>query len=50
MRTFWPRPAFPESVLASAPDGLVTIRLVAKRMLAGGVYDVRLLRPAGTSP
>jgi DUF1680 family protein len=40
----------PESVLASAPNGTVTIRLVARRGLAGGIYDVRLLRPAGSSP
>ncbi|HUG10888.1 MAG TPA: glycoside hydrolase family 127 protein, partial [Opitutaceae bacterium] len=35
----------PAAVLASAPDGRVTIRLVAKRVLAGGIYDMRLLRP-----
>jgi DUF1680 family protein len=37
----------PDSVLASASDGRVTIKFVAKNLLAGGVYDVRLLRPDG---
>lgn len=37
--------AIPGPVLASATDGRVTIKLVAKKWLAGGVYDVRLLRP-----
>jgi DUF1680 family protein len=36
----------PDSVIASASDGL-TIKFVAKNWLAGGVYDVRLLRPDG---
>jgi DUF1680 family protein len=34
----------PAAVVASAPDGRVTIRFVAKKELAGGVFDVRLLR------
>ena len=34
----------PAAVLTSAPAGRVTIRLVARQGLAGGVYDVRLLR------
>jgi hypothetical protein len=34
----------PTGVLAAAPDGRVTIKLVAKTGLAGGVFDVRLLR------
>jgi DUF1680 family protein len=38
----------PSGVLASAPEGRVTIRFVARRVLAGGVYDVRLLRPAAS--
>ena len=37
----------PAAVVASAPDGRVTIRFVAKKVLAGGVFDVRLLRPTG---
>ena len=37
----------PAAVLASAPDGRVTIKFVAKVQLAGGVFDVRLLRPEG---
>jgi hypothetical protein len=28
----------------------VTIRFVARKWLAGGVYDVRLLRPDGAAP
>ena len=40
----------PAAVLASAPDGRVTIRFVARKWLAGGVYDVRLLRPNGAAP
>ncbi len=43
----------PASVIAAAPDGRVTIRFVAKKVLAGGVFDVRLLRSGGaasTSP
>ena len=34
----------PATVLASARDDHVTIRFVARKSLAGGVYDVRLLR------
>jgi DUF1680 family protein len=37
--------SIPESVLQAAPDGHVTIKFVATRWLAGGIYDVRLLRP-----
>ncbi len=36
--------SIPAEVLASAPDGKLTIKLVARKWLAGGVYDVRLLR------
>jgi hypothetical protein len=32
-------------VLAAAKDGRVTIKFVAKVWLAGGVFDVRLMRP-----
>ena len=39
--------AIPAAVLASAADGRVTIKFVAKVQLAGGVFDVRLLRPEG---
>ncbi len=39
------RYALPPQVLAEAKDGRVTIKFVAKNWLAGGVYDVRLLRP-----
>ncbi|HTL69615.1 MAG TPA: glycoside hydrolase family 127 protein [Lacunisphaera sp.] len=34
----------PASVLAAAPGGRVTIKFAAAQGLAGGVYDVRLLR------
>ena len=34
----------PATVLAAAPDGRVTIRFVAKKVMAGGVFDLRLLR------
>jgi hypothetical protein len=39
----------PASVLAASSDGRVTIRFVAKRVLAGGVFDVRLLRAEPTA-
>ena len=39
----------PAGVLAAAADGRVTIRFVAKKVLAGGVFDVRLLR-SNSSP
>lgn len=39
------RYAIPLSVLGGADDGRITIKFVAKQWLAGGVYDVRLLRP-----
>lgn len=35
----------PAEVLAAATDGRVIIRFVAKEWVAGGVYDVRLMRP-----
>ncbi len=40
----------PAAALASASDGRITIRFVAKKVLAGGLFDVRLLRtePAPT--
>jgi hypothetical protein len=40
----------PAAVLAAAPDGRVTIRFTADKGLAGGVYDVRLLRTTAPSP
>ncbi len=36
--------ALPAAALESAPDGRVTVRFVAKKVLAGGLFDVRLLR------
>ncbi|MBK9991036.1 MAG: glycoside hydrolase family 127 protein [Verrucomicrobia bacterium] len=42
--------AIPATVVASAPDGRVTIRFVAKKILAGGLFDVRLLRVEATAP
>ena len=38
------RYSLPESVLQATHDGRVTIKFVATGWLAGGVYDVRLLR------
>jgi uncharacterized protein len=40
----------PPAVLASARDGRVTIAFVATRGLAGGVYDVRLMKQASSPP
>jgi len=40
----------PPAVLAAAPGGRVTIKFVARKSLAGGVFDVRLLRPDGAAP
>lgn len=39
------RYAIPAAIPAAASDGRLTIRFVARRSLAGGVYDVRLLKP-----
>ncbi len=39
------RYALPEKVIADAPEGRITIKFVAKRGVAGGVYDVRLMKP-----
>ncbi len=36
--------AIPAAALAAASDGRITIRFVAKKVLAGGLFDVRLLR------
>ena len=41
---FEQRYPIPAPVLAAAPGGRLTIRFVAKKGLAGGVFDVRLLR------
>lgn len=35
----------PSEILQAAGDGRVTVRFTAKRWLAGGLYDVRLLKP-----
>jgi hypothetical protein len=43
---FEKRYSIPAPVLAAARDNRMTIKFVAKVRLAGGVYDVRLLRPA----
>lgn len=37
----------PASALQASKDGMVTVRFVAKVWLAGGLYDVRLMRAAG---
>jgi len=38
------RYVIPDSALASSSEGRITIKFVAKRGLAGGVYDVRLMK------
>jgi hypothetical protein len=40
----------PEEVLKAAPEGRVTIRFVATRWLAGGLYDVRLMHRTDATP
>ncbi|MBC8135569.1 MAG: glycoside hydrolase family 127 protein, partial [Fibrella sp.] len=40
--------AIPAEVLAAAPQRKVTVKFAAPRGLAGGVFDVRLLRPEVT--
>ena len=40
----------PEEVLKAAGKKRVTIQFVATRWLAGGLYDVRLLRPQDDAP
>ncbi len=35
----------PEEALKAAPNGRVTIKFVATRQLAGGLFDVRFMRP-----
>lgn len=42
---FAKRYSVPESMLKAASDERVIVKFVATRWLAGGVYDVRLLRP-----
>jgi hypothetical protein len=39
------RHPIPSDVLQAAGSGRLTVRFVAKRGLAGGLYDVRLLEP-----
>jgi hypothetical protein len=39
----------PAALLAAAPEGRLIVKFVARKGLAGGVYDVRLLRPAPAS-
>lgn len=41
--------AIPAAALAAGTDGRVTIRFVAKKKLAGGLFDVRLIR-VGEAP
>jgi hypothetical protein len=40
------RYSIPSDVLAAAADGRVTIKFVAKVFVAGGIFDVRLMKPA----
>jgi len=39
----------PPEVLATAKDGMVTVKFVGIQTLAGGLYDVRLLKPGAGS-
>jgi hypothetical protein len=39
------RYSIPSAVLASAADGRVTIKFVAKVWVAGGIFDLRLMKP-----
>lgn len=43
---FEKRYPIPAEVVAAAPEGRVTIKFAAPSGLAGGVFDVRLMRPA----
>jgi hypothetical protein len=40
----------PVAALPASADGRVTIKFVAKNWLAGGVYDVRLIRSTAQTP
>ncbi|QEH38495.1 Non-reducing end beta-L-arabinofuranosidase [Aquisphaera giovannonii] len=44
-RFFEARYPIPADLLAAAPDGRLTIKLAAPSGLAGGIFDIRLLRP-----
>jgi hypothetical protein len=35
----------PKELLETAPDGRVTVKFQAKKWLAGGVFEVRLMKP-----
>ncbi len=39
----------PEEIVKASPDGRVTIRFVATQWLAGGLYDVRLMKSGNQS-
>lgn len=39
------RYTIPETIAKASPDGRVTIRFAATQWLAGGLYDVRLMKP-----
>jgi len=41
---FAKRYSIPESIIKAASNGRVTVKFVATQWLAGGVYDIRLLR------
>lgn len=40
----------PAELLAAAPEGKLVVRFVSKRFRAGGVFDLRLLRPGAIVP
>ena len=45
MKFYSPILLLPSDVLQAAGSGRLTVRFVAKRGLAGGLFDVRLLKP-----
>lgn len=42
---FEQRYSIPDAVLAAAPDGRVQVRFTAQTGLAGGIFDLRLMKP-----
>lgn len=37
----------PKDVLETAPDGRLTVKFQAKKWVAGGIFEVRLMKPEG---
>jgi uncharacterized protein len=49
-RFFSKRYPIPDDILAAAKEEKITIRFSAKQWVAGGVFEVRLVKPAGSTP